>query len=362
MTENNKAIKYIALPVQLIDDEEGVIIRRGVFQLKLDGADVKDVMNIIVSNTSFKAMLKSEIQEFFMDHLQAQVGKLIDLLIEKNILINKENAEENIGITGEKPIDIFHWNFNSSTKVVLNNLKNTNFVIIGVNEISKSLVESMQEAGIKKLTVVDDPLARNTSLFDNDKLSEEKWQNTLPEPVNYESWGNDIEPASIDCMVVTSEHGGQDFVREWNEQCVEENVPCFPVVLKDLIGYIGPYVIPGESACFECFRGRQNAHLDNPSMTRKIEKYAFEGQAVNGYHPIMPSIIGKYTAYELLKIYGKSYGNYEIGTLIRVNMNLPQTTTHKVLKLPRCPVCSNLAINGNESTLKSTFMPGHKQE
>ena len=134
-------------------------------------------------------------------------------------------------------------------------------------------------------------------------------------------------------------------------------VQMFPVALSNLIGWVGPVVVPGETPCYECLRARQNANIVNPDLMRAIESVASEGQLCNGFHPSMSNLVAELAVLELTKCYGRGMASYQVGTLVRVNTALPQVTTHKVLKVPRCPVCSPLNSVAPTAVHLSSYIP-----
>src|SRR5262249_10319169 len=144
------------------------------------------------------------------------------------------------------------------------------------------------------------------------------------------------------CIVATSDFGGLTSMRQWNEFCVTRNIHFFPVVLQNLVGYVGPLVVPGETPCFECVRARQNANIEDPTTRAAAEPHAFSSQHVIGFHPSMATILGDIAAVELGKFYGGWLASESVGSLIVVRLLVPSVTTHRVLKIPRCPVCSDL--------------------
>jgi thiazole/oxazole-forming peptide maturase SagC family component len=152
-----------------------------------------------------------------------------------------------------------------------------------------------------------------------------------------------LDPESFDCLVATSDFGGMHLLRSWNEFCVLHRRTFLPVLLQDMIGYVGPLVIPGETACFECFRLRRNTHLPDPQSRQLIEAVAFEGQRTAGFLPPMASLLGDVAAIELLKLMTLAPPLWRVGTVIEVNLMAPDMSARGVLKLPRCPVCTPLA-------------------
>lgn len=56
----------------------------------------------------------------------------------------------------------------------------------------------------------------------------------------------------------------------------------------------------------------------------------------------MISVLSGVAAFELVKLYGEMVAALNVGTLIEVNLLGTRMTTRKVLRIPRCRVCSSL--------------------
>jgi thiazole/oxazole-forming peptide maturase SagC family component len=213
--------------------------------------------------------------------------------------------------------------------------------------------------GAARAEVVDHPLLRNTRLFnENGALLADRWPPFPKPPCDYESWWNGFDTESLDCLVATSDFGGLQLMREWNSFCVDHHCHFFPVVLQDLIGYVGPLIVPGETACFECLRSRQDANMSDPVSQRASEYAAPEGRKIVGFIPPMASVLGDIAAVELVKFYGRGLPLWRVGTLIEVNLLAPRLEMHRVLKLPRCPVCSPLNRHSPPSLTRNVFKIG----
>jgi thiazole/oxazole-forming peptide maturase SagC family component len=212
---------------------------------------------------------------------------------------------------------------------------------LGVNSISRQLVASLAASNTKNVQVVDFPLLRNLRLFgEDDEVDLQQWPVLHNRPVAYKAWMDQLDNESLHCVVATTDFGNHRILNEWNRFCLDRKWHFLPVVLQHVVGYIGPLVIPGETACFECLRSRQDAHLEDAQLGRAVEAVAFEGQEVVGFHPTMSSILGDIAAFELTKFYSGVLPGGHVGSLIEVNLLATYLTSRKVLKVPRCPACS----------------------
>ncbi len=316
-----------------------------------------EIVAHILNLADEKGLTREEIfNQFSPDDRQA-VEHLIDMLLARRLLVPSEVTEPSPNIP-ESSLDIFYWHFGVSTDQVTTRLNSRNLVIIGVNSISRRLISSLTDVGVENFQVVDDPCMRNPDLFDDEgNLLEARWSPNLSEPMELREWEDHIEPASVNCIIAASDLGTHQGIRDWNAFCVKNRCHFLPVILQDLIGYVGPLVVPGETACYECLRQRQNAHMNDPEVQRASEIITSNGQKVVGFHPSMASILGDIAAFELTKLYSDVLPLRSIGNQIEVNLLTSKIMKRKVLKVPRCAVCSPLTTRSFATTYKSNFVP-----
>src|SRR5439155_1946561 len=103
-------------------------------------------------------------------------------------------------------------------------------------------------------------------------------------------------------------------------------------------------------------RGRQNANMRSPELHRITEYVADQGQAVVGYLPSMPSILGDIAAVELVKFLTRILPSSTVGSVVEVNLLAVRVDARTVLKLPRCAVCSSLNERSSVSLDRRDFV------
>lgn len=123
---------------------------------------------------------------------------------------------------------------------------------------------------------------------------------------------------------------------------MNRTVRFLPVLLKNMIGYVGPMVIPGETACYECLVSRQRSHSVYPDAELRADDVAYAGQMAVGFHPSMATMLGAITAFEISRFYGFSKSEQTPGRFLEVNLFAGTMTGRTVLKVPRCTSCSPL--------------------
>jgi len=339
VVDNKLAEKLRALPTQLVKTGEGVILKRGVTAVSFAGDRAAEILQLVLAATESGAT-REEICLLFSEQDREGVDNLIEQLLSRRLLVRDVGASGARTDVPESSLDVFYWNFGSRTDLVAQRLDELRLAIIGVNQISHRIVAVLAGVGASRFKVVDYHLLRNLRMFDGDgSLLPDRWPRTEHMPIDYREWADTLDEEAPGCLVATSDFGGTGAIREWNRHCVEENWHFLPVVLLDLVGYIGPLVVPGETACYECLRVRQNSHMKDAAAARAPERDAFQGQYVQGFHPSMASVLGDLAAVELTKFYSNCMPRSRPGTLVEVNVLAPSLVTRNVLKVPRCTVC-----------------------
>ena len=334
-----------ALAAHVMDTDDGAILKRGCTELKIGGNGAAETLRKVLAATANGGATQSEICKLFTPSTAPVVRELIQQLLARRLLAPVEVSEP--AVEKESPLDIFYWHFDAQAAQVAERLNRQSFTILGANYISRQLAASLTASGVDHVTIVDDPRLRNLRLFDKSgQLKPDQWPASI-------RWKNEVDPEASGCVIATSDIGSQETLYEWNRSCLEHKRHFLPVALQDLIGYVGPLVVPGETACLECFRMRRNSHLNDSESQRITEDSAFEGQGAIGFHPSMASILGDIAALELTKFYSGALPYPKVGTLIEVDMLETGLTSRKILKVPRCRACSSLLTRSSASPDKT---------
>ncbi len=348
--------KLRALAVQLIGASDGVILVRGASSFRIQGQGAAAVVHRLLSLCMGEGATRQELLDMVSAPEREILSDLIDQLERRRLLI-PVGAESPPPPASESAQEIFYWNFGAQAEAVLQTLGEKRIAVLGVNVISRQLAGALRASGATRVEVVDMPLARNLSLFDGERLTSAQWPEPLSRPVDYAAWQKAGGVASCDCLVVTSDFGGVELMREWNQVCLKERKDFLPVVLSRLTGTVGPLVVPGETACYECLWARENSNLMNAGDARAVDRVAPQAQPVSGFLPPMASILGDLAATELVKFYSGTLP-YKVGALIEVKLLVPLVQAHKLLKVPRCVACSSLNRTGAVNLNRLDFLPG----
>lgn len=345
--------RLTALPFQIIEVSNGVILRRGSIQVLVSGERALETLETVVGALSGDGATIEDVCSRFAAPDHPAVRQLMEQLLARQLVVPV--GGDLVPMENEGQLDVFYWHFGLSTTEINKRLNRVRFAILGINHVSRQLTQSLTSAGITSVEVIDYALLRNLSLFGEDGTVRSSEWRVATEPVAYHDWATRLNPGSFDCLVATSDFGGLRLMRQWNALCLEHGRHFLPVVLQDMIGYVGPSVIPGETACYECFLARLDSNRFGQSQEYAGEITAFEGQHLAGFHPAMASVLGDIAAIELTKFYSRALPLWRVGVVMEVNLLGGRIDSRKVLRVPRCRACSNLIRRSSTSMIKGSL-------
>ena len=341
MTSKNSISALRALPVQIIEWEKNVILKRGCTEIRITGDDaIEAVRHVLAFAGRQSGASLAEICGHLPMSKRMAVEQLVEHLVARRVLVpvhsNNGSTE-----TKENHQDIFYWHFATSATDVAHRLNSRQLAVLGRNRVALHFCNALRQSGWSNFSRVDDPRLRSLTLPDSScSVSGRQEDNELPSFEDVTDWTGRVDTREIGTIIAASDFGDSLALREWNRFAIERGCHFVPVSLNNMVGYFGPVTVPGETACYECLTLRQNSQMQDPTVQRAFEEIGFEGQHVTGFHESMAVILGQIAAFELVKAYSGVLPARNIGTLIEVNLLATQIVSRKVLKIPRCPVCT----------------------
>jgi bacteriocin biosynthesis cyclodehydratase domain-containing protein len=130
---------------------------------------------------------------------------------------------------------------------------------------------------------------------------------------------------------------------ELNQAVLLEGLRWLPLaVIENKELQLGPAVIPGQTACYQCFEYRLRANLSH------LEHYDAFATAFNslqqlpdfGVLPPFSELLANYAVLEAMKLLSDEFAATTVGKLLTLQLDTMVGQLHPVLKIPRCPHCS----------------------
>lgn len=336
-----EGIEYTAYPFHVIDFPSGVILRRGNTRILLEGDDAIPTILIVLKATSGAKANKRTIIDLFPSFRKDEIESLLDELIDKRFLVDVDLID-GLDVLNESNSDVFFWQLNKKPSEMDHLFKEKKVFIFGQNKLSSILKNSVLDIGFKNVEIVP-----YKSLNSFPKTKEE----LLRQEGTFQEWSLKNQHLENSIIIAACEFGGQFLLLELNEYCIKNNLHFIPVAIENTKAQVGPLVIPYQTACIQCLRSRQNAHLHNIDLERYTEQYAHEGQEVAASHLSIIKSAAEVAAFELIRAFGNFTPNYQ-PTLIEISLLQAEMSSNVVLKIPRCEVCSSETIHPSIVSLK----------
>lgn len=345
----------VGRPVRFVHVEGGVVLKRGCTEMVIMGESAGSLVTSIMSRALEGGITRQQLRSEAGVEGESVVDQLVDALVARRLLWSPGSDGVPAKVT-ESPEDIYYWHYETTKAKITDRLSEIDIVVVGRNITCAAICRSLSMSSVSRITIVDEPTLRNDRSFTS------SWKEHPPSSTTVSV----VSPAAFDpeglhnrtpYVVAASDCGAQECIRAWNSKCVQARWAFFPVVLHNLVGYIGPLSIPGETACYECLRARQNSHLCDPALQRAVES---DSHAVAAYHPSMAEIVGNIAALQLAGFVSR-FGLAKAANLTTINFITSEMSARRVLKVPRCGVCGRLNQYAATTPLKSIFMPGNDQ-
>lgn len=145
-------------------------------------------------------------------------------------------------------------------------------------------------------------------------------------------------------MLVGCFDKGFSSTNHWiNHASIELGIPAIYAESRGITARIGPLVLPGQAACYMCYRMRSVACEADFDAAMRYEEF-LDQQKRPAMHeravlPIMPPYLASMLALDILKHLLSISQPMLVGKMMEFDALSLQTTTHTVLQKPDCPVC-----------------------
>jgi bacteriocin biosynthesis cyclodehydratase domain-containing protein len=148
------------------------------------------------------------------------------------------------------------------------------------------------------------------------------------------------DPPRADAVVVGPAAGEVAQLAAWNSAAGRSGVPWLQVLPFDgRIVAIGPLVLPGETACGECYAIRRRACLGYGADQARIEE-------APAYLPSAPALDAAAAGIAALLVLRWLAGDRGVPGVLHALALSPASslTSHVVFRVPRCPACSPAGV------------------
>jgi bacteriocin biosynthesis cyclodehydratase domain-containing protein len=130
----------------------------------------------------------------------------------------------------------------------------------------------------------------------------------------------------------------------FNEAALQTDVPLLPAQLNGTEAIVGPTIYPRQTACYTCYELRSRANEPFYDEYLAYEEYLDRTPHQRRIGALRSScgLVANVVAWEAVRVLTEFTLPGLAGSILIVNLLTLETSTQKVFKLPRCPVCSRV--------------------
>ena len=315
------------------------VLKRGIYELLLTGRGARRLVEPLIGMLDGSST-RDEIVAAFPADQRADVAQLIDAMARRGLIVASPAADGSDRDDGALERAFFE-NFPAAAPAARQRLQGACVLVVGVNLISRALVRALLECGVGRVILVDDPVLDNF-LSPFVRAADDEWKSGEDKRLWRTPRLPDIRDATLICAA--SDFGEADVLLDINRLAVEEGKCYLPVWMADLIGYVGPLVHPHDTACLRCYRLRADSNDEHYGVRRAIREFATSDESARpgaGLLAPMASMTGEIAALEVVKSLVDFAPSNVVGRQIEMNLVSFGAAVRRVLKVPRCPDCSD---------------------
>ena len=287
--------------VRLSADE--VVLKRGLSEVRLaltGVAQILDRLSELADGTTDEETMVAA----FDTEVQPQVRRLISGMTARGLLHPQGPTT---------PADAFWLSMTPFSADAASRLAVSSAVVVGAGAVADSVTEALFACGVSEVTRCEEAA---------DAPAADVWCGASEVPV-------DAAPG----LVGTA------------EAALRSGTVFLPVWLADLTIHVGPMTHPFDTACLQCLLLRVDANDPERELHRLMRSESGDAHSGPGFLPPMATVAGQVAAMEVVK-HLAGLPVTSVGHTIELSLVPFRCDVRRVLRVPRCPVCSGVADQG----------------
>ncbi len=333
---------------------EQVVVKRGRSELLIEGESAGECVEKLVGLLTEGVRDRRQLVGGFPTYTREAVSHLVDRLAAQGFLSASFESEEwqlGGGTGSGDELSNFWSNFTHVSEDGKRRLKEARVLLVGQTRIAEAIKDFLGHFEVAEVRILPHPVLDTPYCPPRSSVTPTYDSSLLEQQLG----------AGYTLVCATSEIGEADALLEINRGTITHGLPYLPIWTSDLLGYIGPLHYPKDGPCFQCFRFRRDANEYKPDVARVVRSFVVsqrEAQIATLPGPML-HILGSIGAVDILKLIAGVAPADSINSLVRLNLISFGLTVHRLLKIPRCPVCSDMSTMSPKTiTRRSPFLVG----
>lgn len=336
-----------------------VVLKRGVTEVLVGGAEIEETLDRLLALLG-EGTDPEQVVDALPEDARSDALRLITVMRDRRLL---GEPGDDVVSNGRSLEARFYDCFGLTHEVASKSLQAASVVVFGANLISQSLVANLSAAGVGTVTLAVHPQL-------DDEFVDRRWLEDVERgqrevgAVRVVDGDVDEHTLATSALVcATSDLGEPGSFEDLNRRALAAGTLFLPAWVASLVGYVGPLVHPFDTACYRCYRLRADANDPHHTVNAAIRKHETmhpAGRASPGFLPPMARAVGEISSMEALKTLTQVAPSDVAGRLIEINLVSFESIVHRVLKVPRCPDCSDVMRRAGVATATGPQIPFHE--
>lgn len=346
---------------------EKVLLRSLTKEIALEGRGVAELLPELLTMLD-GSLATEEILRAVLAERQEEAEGLLELLLDSRLLEDADSFKDS-GLSLEEMLYYqrqisFFSHFTAPGFVCQKKLKQSRLILVGLGRVGAQVARTMALSGAGSLTLVDtNEVAREDtspwgpySQHHLGKRRAQVWAEHCAElnphievqasPSSLPELEETLKMAERPDLLLFSPDTQvpKDYIAI-NKACLAHGITWTSIRAKGKFIYLGPTIIPFETACYGCLSLRlaSNSLSYEEELTEEacMNAHPVEANYLN-YLPATDSIIASLLSDEALRIITGYSPPSMLNKVLTFDVTRLETRSHPILKVPRCPDCTRL--------------------
>lgn len=207
----------------------------------------------------------------------------------------------------------------------LDRLGDRTVVVVATGGFARPAVTDLHSTGVGRVEVLS--------------VDDEGWVPDDVVTVEPESLGSRLDAADVG--VFLGDDPVPELVAKLNERALATGTPVMYASAVGYDGVVGPFVVPGKTACYECYRRRAEQNVSAPDQYRQFERVVADSDRSPGPRlDSFGSIVAGFAVVDVCRFLVNGTG-YSHGRVTHLAFDVLSMEVNDVLRVPRCDACGD---------------------
>jgi hypothetical protein len=323
--------------------DEAVVVKRGLTELLISGAGAVDLVRMVVASLNDHRS-ETEVLDRVPGQHKPNAEQLLAALRHRGLVGGDAEVEPPTDGGSTAPLWVLFEQLSADPLPAHASLTAARVLVRGLNAVSAASTRGLLDLGVGAVDALRDPLLDAGEPDDWASAVEPELGSGALGRVATAGAGTEQAWPPPDLELACGPLGLSDGLLQANAAAVVAGRPFLAAWVEGSAARVGPLVVPHESACLQCASRQPN-----------IEDIWY-GEDADPTEAVA-AITGHLAAMEALKFLTGYPPSDAIGRSLRFDTGSWHSSARRILKLPRCSVCSDLVGCGQPAVLLGPQIP-----